>query len=98
MPALSATAKPPCGACTEKVREGASRSRGTVARLHTLSNTGSIGLSATMVALQANAEPDLQQTGERLKPIIAGLVEGIMQLVVDPLTQAKVLHLPWCHI
>ena len=50
------------------------------------------------MALQANAEPDLQQTGKRLKPIIAGLVEGIMQLVVDPLTQAKVLHLPWCHI
>lgn len=35
--------------------------------------------------LEANAEPDLQQTGSRLKPIVAGVIEGIMQLVVDPL-------------
>lgn len=34
---------------------------------------------------QANAEPDLQQTGERLKGLIAGLVEGILDLVADPL-------------
>lgn len=47
--------------------------------------------------MQANAEPDLQQTGERLKPIIDGLVEGIMQLVVDPLAQSKVIHLVQCH-
>ena len=40
--------------------------------------------------MQANAEPDLQQTGERLKPIVAGLLEGIMQLVVDPLAQSQV--------
>lgn len=39
--------------------------------------------------LEANAEPDLQQTGERLKPIVAGLLEGIMQLVVDPLAQSQ---------
>ena len=40
--------------------------------------------------LQANAEPDLQQTGSRLKPVVAGLLEGIMQLVVDPLAQSQV--------
>lgn len=42
--------------------------------------------------MQANAEPDLQQTGSRLKPIVAGLVEGIMQLVVDPLATSQVAH------
>ena len=35
--------------------------------------------------MQANAEPDLQQTGGRLKGLIAGLVEGILELVADPL-------------
>ncbi|DBA82238.1 hypothetical protein WJX79_003267 [Trebouxia sp. C0005] len=39
--------------------------------------------------LEANAEPDLQQTGSRLKPIVAGLIEGIMQLVVDPLAMTQ---------
>jgi hypothetical protein len=34
---------------------------------------------------QANAEPDLQQTGDRLKGLIAGLVEGVLELVADPL-------------
>ena len=32
--------------------------------------------------LQANAEPDLAQTGTRLRPVMAGLVEGILQLVL----------------
>ena len=36
-------------------------------------------------ACQANAEPDLQQTGDRLKGLVAGLVEGILELVADPL-------------
>ena len=40
--------------------------------------------------VQANAEPDLQQTGGRLKPVVAGLIEGIMQLVVDPLALSQV--------
>lgn len=39
--------------------------------------------------LEANAEPDLQQTGDRLKPVVAGVVEGIMQLVVDPLAHPQ---------
>jgi hypothetical protein len=37
---------------------------------------------------QANAEPDLQQTGDRLRGFISGLVEGILQLVVDPLAES----------
>lgn len=40
--------------------------------------------------VQANAEPDLQQTGDRLKPVVEGLVEGIMHLVVDPLAHSQV--------
>ena len=44
--------------------------------------------------MQANAEPDLQQTGDRLKPVVAGVVEGIMQLVVDPLAHLQVNPLP----
>ncbi|DBB15952.1 hypothetical protein WJX82_005797 [Trebouxia sp. C0006] len=39
--------------------------------------------------LEANAEPDLHQTGSRLKPIVAGVIEGIMQLVVDPLAMTQ---------
>ncbi|KAK9815849.1 hypothetical protein WJX72_010743 [[Myrmecia] bisecta] len=35
--------------------------------------------------LEANAEPDLKQTGSRLRPLIAGLIEGTLELVVDPL-------------
>lgn len=42
--------------------------------------------------MQANAEPDLQQTGSRLKPIVAGVIEGIMQLVVDPLAMTQVIR------
>lgn len=38
--------------------------------------------------LEANAEPDLMQTGDRLAPLIADLVDGIMELVVDPLAAA----------
>ncbi|KAK9903517.1 hypothetical protein WJX75_007884 [Coccomyxa subellipsoidea] len=34
--------------------------------------------------LEANAEPDLQQTGERLKGVIAGLVDGTLDLVAGP--------------
>ena len=44
--------------------------------------------------MQANAEPDLQQTGDRLKLVVAGVVEGIMQLVVDPLAYLPVNPLP----
>ena len=40
--------------------------------------------------LQANAEPDLQQTGIRLKPVIAGLVEGCLQLVADDMPALSV--------
>jgi len=36
-------------------------------------------------AAQANAEPDLAQTGARLRPLVAGLVEGALALVADPL-------------
>lgn len=32
------------------------------------------------VSMQANAEPDLAQTGERLKPAMAGLISGILDL------------------
>lgn len=39
--------------------------------------------------LEANAEPDLMQTGTRLKPVVAGVIEGIMQLVVDPLALSQ---------
>lgn len=35
--------------------------------------------------LQANAEPDLAQTGVRLKPVMASLVEGILDLILPPL-------------
>ena len=40
--------------------------------------------------LQANAEPDLQQTGTRLKPVIASLVEGCLQLVADDMPALSV--------
>lgn len=39
--------------------------------------------------LEANAEPDLQQTGTRLKPVIASLVEGCLQLVADDMPALK---------
>lgn len=35
--------------------------------------------------LEANAEPDFGQTGERLKGLVAGVVECTLQLVADPL-------------
>ena len=39
--------------------------------------------------LQANAEPDMKQTGERLKGIIATLVEGTLELALQlPVTRA----------
>lgn len=37
---------------------------------------------------QANAEPDVAQTGSRLRPLVAGLVEGVLALVADPLARA----------
>ncbi|KAK9835718.1 hypothetical protein WJX74_006570 [Apatococcus lobatus] len=33
--------------------------------------------------LEANAEPDFRQTGDRLRPVVAGVVEGTMQTAVD---------------
>ncbi len=50
--------------------------------------------------MQANAEPDLAQTGERLRPVMASLVQGILNLVLpsvvagDPSLQmsTKVQH------
>eukprot|EP01025_Chloroclados_australasicus_P033285 TRINITY_DN3389_c0_g1_i1.p1 TRINITY_DN3389_c0_g1~~TRINITY_DN3389_c0_g1_i1.p1 ORF type:complete len:450 (-),score=50.64 TRINITY_DN3389_c0_g1_i1:324-1673(-) len=33
--------------------------------------------------LEANAEPDLKQTGQRLKDCVEGLIEGVMRLAVD---------------
>eukprot|EP01026_Neomeris_dumetosa_P058956 TRINITY_DN5502_c1_g1_i7.p1 TRINITY_DN5502_c1_g1~~TRINITY_DN5502_c1_g1_i7.p1 ORF type:complete len:445 (-),score=52.52 TRINITY_DN5502_c1_g1_i7:235-1569(-) len=33
--------------------------------------------------LEANAEPDLKQTGNRLKQCMEGLIEGIMRLAID---------------
>lgn len=38
--------------------------------------------------MQANAEPDMKQTGERLKGIISSLVEGTLELALQlPETQ-----------
>ena len=34
------------------------------------------------VTMQANAEPDLAQTGERLRPVMAALIQGILNLVL----------------
>ena len=39
---------------------------------------------------QANAEPDMKQTGERLKSLIDNLVEGTLQLVADPFAEKQV--------
>ena len=33
--------------------------------------------------MQANAEPDMKQTGERLKGIISSLVEGTLELALQ---------------
>mmetsp|Transcript_2633 Transcript_2633/g.7837 ORF Transcript_2633/g.7837 Transcript_2633/m.7837 type:complete len:443 (-) Transcript_2633:1024-2352(-) len=38
--------------------------------------------------LEANADPDFAQTGERLQGVVADLVEGTLQLVADPLATA----------
>lgn len=38
---------------------------------------------------QANAEPDMAQTGKRLRPLVAGLVEGTLALVADPLERSR---------
>lgn len=40
--------------------------------------------------LEANAEPDFKQTGGRLRHVIENLMEGVMELVVDPIA-GKVL-------
>ncbi|BDA50216.1 probable tubulin polyglutamylase TTLL2 [Coccomyxa sp. Obi] len=42
--------------------------------------------------LEANAEPDLQQTGDRLKGVIGGLVEGTLELVAGPLERQNGTH------
>ena len=42
--------------------------------------------------MQANAEPDLQQTGDRLKGLIAGMVKGALDLVAGPLEQHQDHH------
>lgn len=34
--------------------------------------------------LQANAEPDMRQTGQRLKGLIVSLVTGVLQLLLGP--------------
>ncbi len=34
------------------------------------------------MTVQANAEPDLAQTGKRLRPVMASLVQGILNLVL----------------
>ena len=62
--------------------------------VHTYTYTALYTQLSCLAQMQANAEPDLQQTGNRLKPIVAGLIEGIMQLVVDPLAQSHVSFLP----
>lgn len=40
--------------------------------------------------LEANAEPDFKQTGQRLRCVIDGLVEGTLQIVADPLADQRV--------
>ena len=40
--------------------------------------------------MQANAEPDFGQSGERLRPIIAQIVEGTLKLTADKLAPSKV--------
>lgn len=42
--------------------------------------------------LQANAEPDMKQTGERLKGLIDSLVECTVQLVADPFAAEQVCN------
>ena len=35
--------------------------------------------------LEANAEPDFKQTGDRLKPMLQYMMEDAFQLIIDPL-------------
>ena len=35
--------------------------------------------------LEANAEPDFKQTGDRLKPMLQRMMEDAFQLIIDPL-------------
>ena len=50
------------------------------------------------MVMQANAEPDLAQTGERLRPVMASLNQGILNLVLpallagDPSLQVDMMH------
>lgn len=46
--------------------------------------------------VQANAEPDLQQTGDRLKGLVAGMVEGALDLVAGPIEQQQQQQHPVC--
>ncbi len=41
--------------------------------------------------MQANAEPDMKQTGDRLKHLIDNLVEDTLQLVADPFADDQVI-------
>ena len=45
--------------------------------------------------LEANAEPDLMQTGARLRPLVAGLLEGVCSLFLDDLAREKVGGWRW---
>ncbi|CAD7701435.1 unnamed protein product [Ostreobium quekettii] len=44
--------------------------------------------------LEANAEPDFKQTGQRLRCIVDGLVEGVLRLVADPLAEEQGVRPP----
>lgn len=39
--------------------------------------------------MQANAEPDLAQTGERLKPVMASLISGILDLILPSMEAGR---------
>lgn len=40
--------------------------------------------------LEANAEPDFKQTGERLQYVIEELIEGVLVHALDPIARQKV--------
>lgn len=40
--------------------------------------------------MQANAEPDFRQTGQRLQGVVKGLIEGVVKIVADPLAEQLV--------
>ena len=42
------------------------------------------------MSVQANAEPDFGQSGDRLRPVIAQLVEGTLKLTADKLAASQV--------